>query len=102
MFDIAHFEFSHVVVRLVLVLHCVDVVLHLLDEGLVEAEAEVVVLGHQGFEDEPEGVLHAVQEADVLMGFEFGVVGQDDNGEYQHVVGHDVGELAGNFGTLKL
>lgn len=71
----------------------VKVVLHALDQTLVEAKAVVVVAHHQRLQDEPEALLHSLQLNLVVSRSELRVVGQHGHRKHEHEVGHQVGKL---------
>jgi hypothetical protein len=84
---------TYVICKIVCGVDGVKVVLHALDQTLVEAEAVVVVAHHQRLQDEPEALLHALQLNFVVGCPELGIVRQHGHGKHQHEVGHQVRKL---------
>lgn len=85
---------THIVGVFVVRFERILVVLHSLDQVLVEAEAEKLLVVDERLEDQPKAALDLSQLDRVGVPREARIVRQYWDGKHQHVVGQDVRQLA--------
>lgn len=85
---------THIVGVLVVRFERILVVLHPLDQVLVEAKAEELLVVDERLEDHPQAALDLAQLDRVGVSREARIVRQYWDGKHQHVVGQDVRQLA--------